>query len=96
MTRVGPDPSEAVDGTWLDLLYVVPEAWGTGIAAELLRWALGRAASNGTTTVRLRVVETQARARRFYEREGWRYDPDVPATSNDFFALLCMRRDVGR
>jgi hypothetical protein len=43
--------------------------------------------------VRLRVVDAQARAKRFYEREGWVSD-EVPPSHNDFFSLACLRRDL--
>jgi GNAT superfamily N-acetyltransferase len=94
VAKIGPDPTEAVQGTWLELLYVAPEFWGTGIATELLRWATERAADGGAAVMRLRVVETQGRARRFYEREGWDDDPEVPPSHNRFFALRCMRRSL--
>lgn len=57
----------------------------------LSRWAVLVAKVDGESLVRLRVVESQARARRFYEREGWQYDDDVPPSINSFFSLLCMR-----
>lgn len=93
MAKNGPDPTEAVRGIWLKLLYVAPEFWGTGVAAELLRWATDRDAADGATVIRLRIVEAQHRARRFYEREGWEY-PGVPPSHNAFFPLLCMRRSL--
>lgn len=92
VAKIGPDPTEAVRGIWLELLYVAPEFWGSGIAAALLHWATDHAAGDGAAVMRLRVVEAQRRARRFYEREGWEYDPDVPPSHNAFFPLLCMRR----
>ena len=95
IVKVGPDPTEPYDGTWVELLYVVPEAWGSGISVALLSWGLGACRSAGVCEVRLRVVEAQARARRFYEREGWSYDPTIPPRHNDFFPLLCMRRELG-
>jgi GNAT superfamily N-acetyltransferase len=94
VAKIGPDPTEAVRGIWLELLYVAPEFWGTGVAAELLRWATDHAAADDTAVMRLRVVAAQHRARRFYEREGWEYDPDVPPSHNDFFPLLCMHRSL--
>lgn len=94
VAKVGPDPTEAVRGTWLELLYVAPEFWGTGIAIELLRWATHHATADGAVVMRLRVVEAQHRARRFYEREGWEIDPEVPPSHNAFFPLLCMRRSL--
>jgi len=95
VAKVGPDPTEDVRGVWLELLYVTPEFWGTGVAAALLGWATGYAGTTGASVMRLRVVEAQARARRFYQREGWEPDPDVPASHNDFFPLLCLRRRLG-
>lgn len=94
VAKIGPDPTEAVRGTWLELLYVAPEFWGSGIANALLRWATDHAAADGAAVMRLRVVEAQHRARRFYEREGWEYDADVPPSHNDFFPLLCMYRSL--
>jgi GNAT superfamily N-acetyltransferase len=94
IAKVGPDPTEEVRGQWLDLLYVAPEFWGTGVATALLRWGVDQARATGARCVRLRVVAAQGRARRFYEREGWAYDGDVPPSHNDFFPLLCMRTDL--
>ena len=59
---------------WLDGLYVVPEAWGNGVAARLHDEALRGLASAGRTSARLWVLEDNSRARRFYERRGWRLD----------------------
>ncbi len=94
VAKIGPDPTEAVRGIWLELLYVAPEFWGAGVAAELLRWATDHAVADGAAVMRLRVVEAQHRARRFYEREGWVYDPDVPPSHNASFPLPCMRRSL--
>jgi tRNA dimethylallyltransferase len=59
---------------WLDGLYVVPAAWGNGVAARLHDEALREIAAAGESTARLWVLEDNARARRFYERRGWRPD----------------------
>jgi GNAT superfamily N-acetyltransferase len=50
----------------LDALYVHPERWGRGIGDRLLA-AAGSASA-------LWVLEANTRARRFYERRGWRSD----------------------
>ena len=42
----------------------------------------------------LRVVEVQAKARRFYEREGWRLDEQLASAHNGFFPLVYYRRDL--
>lgn len=46
--------------------------------------------------VRLRVVESHHRARRFYEREGWTVDEEMEPAANDFFRLVYYRRDLRR
>jgi GNAT superfamily N-acetyltransferase len=57
---------------WLEGLYVVPEHWGTGLADELHEQALLLVVGLGSVSCRLWVLEENARARRFYERHGWR------------------------
>jgi GNAT superfamily N-acetyltransferase len=58
----------------LDGLYVVPEHWGTGVADRLHDAALDHCRSLGDGECRLWVLEENGRARRFYERRGWRLD----------------------
>ena len=50
-------------------LFVDESHWGTGLARELHGLAME---ALGERTARLFTPERQARARRFYEREGWR------------------------
>lgn len=69
-----------------------PQYWGTGVASSLLAQGVGWILERGWETARLRVVEAQARARRFYEREGWRPDADVEPAHNGFFKLVYYRR----
>jgi len=64
----------AVDPPWLDALYVRPESWGTGIAARLHDEAVEVLRAAGVERARLWVLEANVRARRFYERRGWRSD----------------------
>jgi GNAT superfamily N-acetyltransferase len=56
---------------WLDGLYVVPERWGTGLADALHGRALDLMRTLGPFC-KLLVLEDNIRARRFYERRGWR------------------------
>jgi GNAT superfamily N-acetyltransferase len=53
-------------------LFVDREHWGTGVAVTLLRAGAHEARTRGFTAMRLFTPAGQARARRFYEREGWR------------------------
>jgi GNAT superfamily N-acetyltransferase len=52
-------------------LYVARSQWGSGLASALLRTAEQDARDRGFAKLRLFVAEGQARARRFYGREGW-------------------------
>jgi GNAT superfamily N-acetyltransferase len=61
-----------VHADWLEGLYVVPDQWGTGVADALHEWALDEARALGSSGCHLWVLEANARARRFYERRGWR------------------------
>jgi GNAT superfamily N-acetyltransferase len=57
----------AWSAVWLHRLFVVPEQWGTGLAARLHDDAVRALAR----PCHLWVLEQNARARRFYERRGW-------------------------
>jgi GNAT superfamily N-acetyltransferase len=61
-------------------LYVVPEAWGSGVAAALHETALAWMRSRAREAI-LWVGEMNARARRFYEREGWQVDGERRTSS---------------
>jgi predicted N-acetyltransferase YhbS len=55
-------------------LFVSPGWWGSGLAAHLHGRALEAMRERGFRRARLFTPAAQARARRFYEREGWRAD----------------------
>jgi GNAT superfamily N-acetyltransferase len=55
----------------LRALFVDREHWGTGLATELHGAAVAAARERGFSQMRLYTPARQARARRFYEREGW-------------------------
>jgi GNAT superfamily N-acetyltransferase len=78
MAAVGPDRDTG--GGILLLLYVLPEAWGGTAGRELMLAAEQAMRDLGHGHAVLWVLEANARARRFYERGGWRPDG---ATSND-------------
>lgn len=52
-------------------MYVVPEARGTGVAADLLRALEAEALHRGWPTLRLETGTEQPDAQRFYAREGY-------------------------
>jgi GNAT superfamily N-acetyltransferase len=62
-----PEPGMA----FLWRLFVEPPWFGSGLALLLHDEALREARNRGYTAIRLFAAAGQARARRFYEREGW-------------------------
>lgn len=59
--------------TWLlDLLYVRPSARGQGLGTELLRAAAEHVQDHGAEMLALEVLESNAGARRLYDRLGFR------------------------
>ena len=55
-------------------LFVRPPWWGSGLATRLNRLAVEEAACQGYGSMRLFTPAGNARARAFYEREGWGTD----------------------
>ena len=64
-----------VEACWLHGFYVVPEAWGTGVAHALHDAALD--AMPDCAELKLWVLEENRRARRFYEKHGWRQNGET-------------------
>ena len=62
---------EAEDVAYLSKCYVLPATQGTGAAAELMAAAIAAATAHGATSMRLNVNEENARAHRFYEKQGF-------------------------
>lgn len=62
---------------WLDGLYVVPASWGHGVGRALHDEVLDRLRRSGSSSCHLWVLERNDRARRFYERLGWRENGDT-------------------
>lgn len=52
--------------------YAHPDAWGTGAAAALMRRGLEDLAESGDREAVLWTLAAAGRARRFYEKNGWR------------------------
>jgi GNAT superfamily N-acetyltransferase len=62
---------------WLDGLYVRPAEWSRGVGRELHDKVLDRLRVAGSARCHLWVLEHNDRARRFYERLGWRANGDT-------------------
>lgn len=71
----GPDGAPVgfciLKGEELYQLFVSPEARGSGVAAALMADAEARLAANGVGTAWLACAIDNARAARFYEKNGW-------------------------
>lgn len=52
--------------------YAHPDAWGTGAAAALMRRGIEHLAESGDREAVLWTLAEAGRARRFYEKHGWR------------------------
>ncbi len=61
----------AIKGNEIHQLFTVPAARGTGIAAELITDGEARLVARGHTRIELGVILQNARAIRFYTRQGW-------------------------
>lgn len=86
----GPAQGEdtAPDEGELYALYARPDVIGTGVGRALLTEVLRRAPY---PAVRLWVLEGNARARRFYERAGFRPDGEVLVDETDGFPVSEVR-----
>jgi ribosomal protein S18 acetylase RimI-like enzyme len=60
-----------VEGDELEQIFVLASARGTGIATDLLHTGTDAIAAAGHDVAWLAVVAGNARARAFYERQGW-------------------------
>jgi ribosomal protein S18 acetylase RimI-like enzyme len=59
-------------------LFVLPDSWGSGVATALHARCLEAMADQEYDRARLYTPLGNDRARRFYEREGWRYTAEGP------------------
>jgi ribosomal protein S18 acetylase RimI-like enzyme len=58
-------------------IYVDPSQWSTGVGRALLDVAVEHLTDAGFAEIRLWVFEHNPRARRFYERAGFKWDGDA-------------------
>ncbi len=64
-----PEPDPGLAHLWM--LFVREPFWGSGVATSLHGAVIDAARERGFARFRLFTPAGQARARRFYEREGW-------------------------
>jgi GNAT superfamily N-acetyltransferase len=71
-SRTGATAQAAIPGlAHLWQLFVLPDWWGSGVAALLHEAAIAQMRAEGYSDARLFTPSLQTRARRFYERRGW-------------------------
>lgn len=85
----GDAPPDAVGA--VRAIYLVRAYQGRGVGRALLAWAVGRLAAEGYIEAKLWVLETNALARRFYERQGWALDGASMVDDVDGLALPEVR-----
>ena len=73
---VGPLRDDAGSRGELYMINVAPSAWGRGVASALLSTCVNELAAFGHREAILWVLRQNARARRFYQREGWTQEGD--------------------
>lgn len=83
-----------VVGDEVEQVFVARAARGTELAARLLTAAEHQVAAAGHTSAWLAVVAGNARARRFYEKQGWADAGDLPyevTAGGQTFVSPCRR-----
>lgn len=81
-------------------IYIDPDRWRGGLGRELLSLATDRFVARGNSVAILWVLESNLRARQFYERAGWTFDggtktenlPDGTQLHEVRYRTYCDRR----
>ena len=93
--QVGTVPARGFrDAGHVWMLFVREPWWGTGLARRLLVAAEADAVERGWTELRLQTPSEHARARAFYEREGWTTDGEPLYEPTLGLVLVTYRRPL--
>lgn len=87
--NLGPSRDEDAAGE-LYAIYVMAERWDTGVGRALMEVALDALAGRYPQST-LWVLEENDRARRFYEKGGWRFDGTTKDDDRGTFVLREVR-----
>ncbi len=68
-------------------IYVLPERWGHGARHALMASAVDALREAGNSTATLWVLETNTRARTYYEAHGWSADGATKVEERGSFVL---------
>jgi RimJ/RimL family protein N-acetyltransferase len=91
LSKSRDDDSESAKVGEVTAIYLAPDSWGKGLGRELMKAALTHLASVGYDEVTLWVLDTNARARRFYEAAGFRHDGATKVDDRRAFSLQEVR-----
>ncbi|MGG5461131.1 N-acetyltransferase family protein [Clostridium sp. B9] len=58
-------------------IYLLPEYFGRGVGTKLINWGLGELRNRGYKKVTLWVLEDNIKARKFYEKVGFKHDGTI-------------------
>lgn len=67
----------------IQAIHSLPESWGTGLGAALIKQALTDMAQAGKSHIYLWAFEENHRARRFYEKQGFVHDGGLRVSEFD-------------
>jgi len=85
------EDDDAARTSELMAIYLHPDAWGVGLGRELVSHALADVHTRGWREVSLWVFESNARARRFYEKAGFAGDGGRKSVTQGDKALIEVR-----
>ena len=85
------DDAEPASAGELAAIYLLPGLWGTGLGRELMTSGLSALSDAGFGEATLWVLDTNSRARRFYEVVGWHADGAVKQDGSRGFVLNEVR-----
>lgn len=83
------------DALYLSKLMVPRRYAGTGLGAEILDWAGGRAYDAGLTWLRIDAWTTNTRLHQYYERQGFHHVRTVPTRSSGWCAQRAAQPYTG-
>jgi GNAT superfamily N-acetyltransferase len=72
-------------------VYLLSNAWRNGVGSRLMNAALGRLAEAGFTEATLWALDSNVRARRFYEAVGWSADGALKSDESRGFPMTEVR-----
>jgi GNAT superfamily N-acetyltransferase len=75
----------------IDTIYLLPSAWGKGIGRRLMDATLACLARAGFVQATLWVLDSNLRARRFYEAGGWSADGGKKLDESRGFPITQVR-----